>query len=385
MLQLSPKRALLQQVPSESKRGVKKPVLVSAISMPVTETRKETVKATKVAESVGVGKDGEKSEDKCSENFVRVPCIRYSINCRKKSVSALFDSGGKINAVHLAFAKELGFFIRLIDVRVQKIDDIILDTYGMVVAAFSMKDKANRVRFFQEIFLVANVSPEVFLGMLFFTLSSADIDFSGQQLQWRTYTTGKTLPTIRHVKLVDKKEFAAAAFDPEHKTYVIHVRPVSSDALPSSSPLNIHFFRKSQISGLIVKEAPIKVFVKYSDFAYVFSSDLAFELLEHSGINNHTIKLVDDCQQPLYGSIYSLKLVELETLKAYIETNLTNGFIRLSKSLVKAPILFDRKSNGFLCLCVNYHGFNNFTIKNQYLLSLIGELLDKLGRAMWFT
>ena len=77
--------------------------------------------------------------------------------------------------------------------------------------------------------------------------------------------------------------------------------------------------------------------------------------------------------------------MELETLKAYIETNLANGFIRPSKSPAGAPILFDRKSDGFLRLCVNYRGLNNLTIKNRYPLPLIGESLDRLGRAKQFT
>ena len=72
-------------------------------------------------------------------------------------------------------------------------------------------------------------------------------------------------------------------------------------------------------------------------------------------------------------------------LKAYIKTNLANDFIRPSKSPACAPILFDQKSNDFLQLCINYRGLNNLTIKNRYLLPLIRELLDRLGRARWFT
>ena len=77
--------------------------------------------------------------------------------------------------------------------------------------------------------------------------------------------------------------------------------------------------------------------------------------------------------------------MELEILKAYIETNLANGFIRPSKSPAGAPILFDRKSNGFFWLYVNYRDLNNLTIKNRYPLPLIGELLDRIGRARQFT
>ena len=110
-------------------------------------------------------------------------------------------------------------------------------------------------------------------------------------------------------------------------------------------------------------KALTKVFSKYVNFVKIFSLDLSFKLPKHIGINNHTIELVHS-QQPYYGPIYSLGPVKLETSKAYIETNLVNRFIRLSKSLASALIFFDQKSNRFFQLCVDYKGFNNFTIKN---------------------
>ena len=183
---------------------------------------------------------------------------------------------------------------------------------------------------------------------------------------------------------MDKKEFAAAALDLNHETYVVHVKSVSSDTSPSSSPLKLDVltFCRPQISSLIAKEAPTKIPNKYVDFADVFSPNLASKLPKHIGINNHAIKLVD-YQQPTYKPIYGLESVELETLKTYIKTNLANGFIRLSNSPTGAPILFNRKSDGSLRLCINYQSLNNLTIKN--LLPLVGKLLDKLGRARRFT
>ena len=182
-----------------------------------------------------------------------------------------------------------------------------------------------------------------------------------------------------------KKEFIATALDLEHKTYVVYIGTISSDVLSSSSPLNVHPFLRLQIFDLIAKKTPIKVFAKYSDFADVFSPDLASELPKHTGINNHTIKLVNSCQQLPYGPIYSLRLVKLETLKAYIETNLANKFIRPSKSPTGTSILFDEKSDDFFQLCVDYQSLNNLTIKNRYSLPLIEESLDRLGRAKQFT
>ena len=283
--------------------------------------------------------------------------------------------------MHPSFAKQLGLSIRPTDVRAQKIDGTTLDTYEMVVVAFSVMDKANQVRFFEETFLVANVSPEVVFEMLFLTLSGANIDFSGWELRWRTYTTKKALPTTKRVKLVGKKEFAAAVLNPEHETYIVHVASFSSIPLVA---LNVYPSQRFQISGLIAQEAPTKVPNEYSDFADVFSSDLASELPEYTGINNHAIELVNS-QQPPYGPIYCLGPVELKTLKAYIETNLANGFIRPSKSPADTLILFNRKSDGFLRLCVNYWDLNNLTIKNWYPWPLIGESLDRLGKAKRFT
>ena len=89
----------------------------------------------------------------------------------------------EVNAIHLTLVKELSLPIRPTDVEIQKIDGTIRDTYQMVVVAFSMADKANRVKFFEEIFLVANVSLKIVLGMPFLILSGADVDFLDWELQ----------------------------------------------------------------------------------------------------------------------------------------------------------------------------------------------------------
>ena len=230
-------------------------------------------------------------------------------------------------------------------------DGTKLDTFGIVVVAFLVTDKANHIRFFEETFFVANVSPEVVFGMLFFSLSGVDVDFLDLKLQWRTYTTEKALPTTRRIELVGKKEFAIAALDPESEIFIVYVMSLSSDVLPSFFlfELDIYPFRRPQVSDLIAEEASTKVFAGYLDFVNVFSLDLASKLLKYIGINNHAMKLVDG-QQPYYEPIYSLGLVELKTLKAYIKMNLANRFIKPSKFPANAPMLFDQKSDSFLQL-----------------------------------
>ena len=130
-----------------------------------------------------------------------------------------------------------------------------------------------------------------------------------KKLTWRSYTTAKALPTTKWVELINKKEFAKAALDGNSKTFVVHVASLSS------APFVVNPFRRPEISGLIAKEASIKIPDKYIAFADVFFLDLAAKLSEHTGINDHAIELVDGQQSP-YGPIHSLGPVELETLKA---------------------------------------------------------------------
>ena len=293
-------------------------------------------------------------------------------------MQVLIDSKSEINAIHLSFVKQLDFPIRPIDIGAQKIDNTTQNINKMVVVVFSVVDKANQVRFFKETFLFANVSPSVVFEMLFFVISSANVDFSGRELCWRTYTIKKALLTTRRIELVGKNEFTTTVLDPEYETYVVHVISLKSTAL------DVHPFRRSQISGLIAKKALIKIYDKYINFVDVFSLDLASKLSKHTRIDNHAIELVD-YQQPPYGPIYSLGPVELETVKAYIKTNLANGIIRPSKSPAGTLILFDRKLDGFLRVCINYQGFNNLIIINRYPFPMIGESLDRLKKAWQFT
>ena len=104
----------------------------------------------------------------------------------------------------------------------------------------------------------------------------------------------------------------------------------------------------------------------------------------YTRINDYAIELVDDWE-PLYTTIYSLKLVKLGILKTYIKNNLANGFINSPKSPAGVPIFFDKKPDGSPRFYDYYQGFNNLTIKNWYLLLSVGKSLNWLGWAWRFT
>ncbi|KAH0615358.1 uncharacterized protein H6S33_000994 [Morchella sextelata] len=74
---------------------------------------------------------------------------------------------------------------------------------------------------------------------------------------------------------------------------------------------------------------------------------------------------------------------ELIVLKQYIQDNLQKGFIQASSSPAGAPVLFVKKADGTLRLCVDYCGLNQLTVTNRYPLPLIRETLDRLSKAKW--
>ena len=75
---------------------------------------------------------------------------------------------------------------------------------------------------------------------------------------------------------------------------------------------------------------------------------------------------------------------ELAELKQQLADLLDKCFIRPSSSPWGAPVLFVKKKDGSMRLCIDYRGINNVTIKDKYPLPRIDELLDQLQGASWF-
>ena len=160
-----------------------------------------------------------------------------------------------------------------------------------------------------------------------------------------------------------------AALNVNSKMFVMHM------AIRKQEKIAVNSKKQAHIGALLFNKALTEVPAEYINYNNVFSEKYVAKLSENTGINEHVIKL-EKGEQLLFGPIYSLRPVELEILKTYIKTSQANGFIQSSNSPTGVPILFDKKPDKSLRLCVNYCGLNNITIKNRYLLLLIGKSLD---------
>lgn len=89
--------------------------------------------------------------------------------------------------------------------------------------------------------------------------------------------------------------------------------------------------------------------------------------------------------KPISKTPYRMAPKELGELKTQLEDLLGKGFVRPSVSPWGAPVLFVKKKDGTMRLCIDYRELNKVTIKNRYPLPRIDDLFDQLQGAKVFS
>ena len=79
-----------------------------------------------------------------------------------------------------------------------------------------------------------------------------------------------------------------------------------------------------------------------------------------------------------------MSALELVELKLQLQELIDKGYIQPSVSPWGALILFVKKKDGIMRMCIDYRQLNRMTIKNNYLLSRINDLFDRVGGAKIF-
>jgi len=175
--------------------------------------------------------------------------------------------------------------------------------------------------------------------------------------------------TPPHISLINAATFVHACKLEGSTKYQLQLRPSDSAKARSSSA--------STPPDLDI------VPPEYRDYADVFSKAKASELPPH---HDYDLKInLEEGTSPPLGTLYSLSPVELSALQTFIDENLNTGFIRPTASSHAALVLFMKKKDGSLRLCVDFQGLNKITKKNRYPLPLISDLLDSPSRAKIYS
>ena len=99
---------------------------------------------------------------------------------------------------------------------------------------------------------------------------------------------------------------------------------------------------------------------------------------------DHRITLIPD-SQPAYRNYVRLSHAEAEELAVQLGTLLEKDFIKASSSPYGAPVLFVKKKDGSLRMCLDYRGLNHITTKDKYPLPNISDILDRVATAKVFS
>jgi len=83
------------------------------------------------------------------------------------------------------------------------------------------------------------------------------------------------------------------------------------------------------------------------------------------------------------GKIYSLSRVEREEVQEFVKDQLRKRYIRLLKSLQMSLVFFVPKKDGKKRIVQDYQYLNSWTIKNNYPLPLILDLIDSIGKKVF--
>jgi len=99
---------------------------------------------------------------------------------------------------------------------------------------------------------------------------------------------------------------------------------------------------------------------------------------------DHTIDLKEEFV-PSKTKVYPLSRNEREEVQDFVNKHLRKGYIQPSKSQQTSPVFFVGKKDGGKRMVMDYRKLNKQTVKNNYPLLLITDLVDTMGNKRVFT
>ena len=133
----------------------------------------------------------------------------------------------------------------------------------------------------------------------------------------------------------------------------------------------------------MVDIVPVEIQCILEEYCEVMLESLPKTLPPCRGID-HEIELISGSKPPTKNA-YRMAPPELAELQKQLDELLTVGFIRPAKALYGAPLLFQKKKDGSLRICIDYRALNNITVRNKYPLPIITDLFDRLHGAKYFS
>ena len=289
------------------------------------------------------------SSSSCTAHPPQSPCLEIKLLIKGRTTSALLDSGASSSFIDRDFAELLNIAFEELpwSIPVTTIDGSSLKngdvTHCTVPVLIKTCLGSEQLRFF----VIKTHSQPIVLGAPWLLKHNPDIDWCEGRVRSRPLHRPVNINAARSDECCSDPGLLASASIEDHHPVLLEVPK------------------------------------QYRDFADVFDKAILDQLPPHRSYDC-AIEL-EPGKQPPFGPIYPLSEPEAVALREFLDENLSKGFISKSSSPAGAPVLFVRKKDGGLRMCVDYRGLNAVTIRNRYPLPLINQLLDRLRSAKIFT
>src|SRR5260221_2088093 len=189
------------------------------------------------------------------------------------------------------------------------------------------------------------------------------------------------------IQFVTAKKISHLCHKPSNSVYCLEHHSIAGDdntsqqlsnphSEPPSDPYSIH-------TSSLAPESMSTIPVDYHEFQDVFSDAKANTLPPHRPYDLQIS--LEEGAKPFHGPIYSLSPPELTALQEFLEEHTQNGFIHPTKSPWGSLVLFVKKKDGSLRLCVDFCALTKVTEKDHYPLPLIPDLLNSPGLARIYS
>jgi hypothetical protein len=286
---------------------------------------------------------------------------------------ALVDSGATDNFMHPAFAKKMGLGLRELP-NPRKIFNIDNTTNksGMITHYLDLDIRTNGIH--KEMrFLVTDIGHEEVL-LRYPWLATFEPKFN-----WRSAVIDeRALPVIIssiNPRITKQQPIIAMGLSENEKQSIVRQLDTECHARGVATELAIQA-GEQQTDAQLPPE--------YQEFTRLFSDEAA-DRFPPSREWDHAIDLKPGAPDALDCKVYPMTRDEDTVLEKFLDEMVGKGYIRPSKSPYASPFFFVKKKDGKLRPVQDYRRLNSHTVRNQYPLPLIAQLISDLSRAHIFS
>ena len=298
--------------------------------------------------------------------------LKVSVSVNGLPCSALVDSGSSENFVRPSLSKRASSqAVKRSPLKIYFADGRSDTTSSFVTADLEVSGWNGKTEF-----AILEMPHDMILGLPWLKMACPTIDWKSLTLKFPEPLSQPPLhrPHSPHISSLSDEDSSLGGL------YLITAEEFD-DAFLEDGELFVGFLN---VANSDAKDGPDSVFEEIvNEFLDVFPDDLPAELPPDRGFD-FEIELLPGTK-PIVQPVRRLGPLELGELKKQLTELLGKGFIQPSSSPFGAPILFVKKKDGTMRMCVDYRALNAVTVRDVYPLPLIDELFDRLRDAKYFS